>query len=131
MPRNVGVSMRPMGTRAWLKQLLLPWWSLKSLIFYSIMTLLYKEAKWKVFFNNDFQKSIARTSNVETRKEVLFLLAKLSSGWRRPHKVVHDDDGTSSQLLEMYKVDGQLNLVWTVDILKEDSYHIQGNLFLA
>jgi hypothetical protein len=72
----------------------------------------------QVFFNNDFQNSIARTSNVETRKKVLSLLAKLSSGWRWPH-------GTSSQLLETYKVDGQLNLVWTVDILKEDSYHIQ------
>jgi hypothetical protein len=72
----------------------------------------------QVFFNNDFQNSMARTSNVETRKKVLSLLAKLSSGWRRPH-------GTSSQLLETYKVDGQLNLVWTVDILKEDSYHIQ------
>jgi len=57
------------------------------------------------------------TSNVETCKEVLSLLAKLSSGWRRPH-------GTSSQLLETYMVHGQLNLVWTVDILKEDSYHI-------
>ncbi|XP_062151603.1 uncharacterized protein LOC133860001 isoform X2 [Alnus glutinosa] len=81
-------------------------------------SLLFKEAKWKVFFNNDFQNSIARTSNVETRKKVLSLLATLSSGWRWPH-------GTSSQLLETYKVDGQLNLVWTVDILKEDSYHIQ------
>jgi hypothetical protein len=72
----------------------------------------------QVFFDNDFQNSIARTSNVETRKKVLSLLAKLSSGWHQPH-------GTSSQLLVAYKVDGQLNLVWTVDILKEDSYHIQ------
>jgi len=81
----------------------------------------------QVFFDIDFQKSIARTSNAEIRKEVISLLAKLSSGWREPNEkrkiIVHD--GTCSQLLETYKVDGQLNLVWTVDILKEDSYHIQ------
>jgi len=72
----------------------------------------------QVFFNIDFQKSIARTSNAEIRKEVISLLAKLSSGWREPSEerkiIVHD--GTCSQLLETYKVDGQLNLVWTVDI---------------
>jgi hypothetical protein len=83
--------------------------------------------KMQVFFNNDFHKSIARTSNAEIRKEVISLLAKLSSGWRQPHEernlVVHY--GTSSQLLEIYKVDEQLNLVWTVDILNEDSHHIQ------
>ncbi|XP_059449161.1 uncharacterized protein LOC132180378 isoform X2 [Corylus avellana] len=90
-------------------------------------SLLFKEHIWKVFFCNDFQKSIARTSNAEIRKEVMSLLAKLSSGWRQPHEernlIVHY--GTSSQLLEIYKVDELLNLVWTVDILKEDSYHIQ------
>ncbi|KAF3952535.1 hypothetical protein CMV_021910 [Castanea mollissima] len=32
--------------------------------------------------------------------------------------------GTSSQLLEQYKVNGLLNLVWTVDILEENSYYI-------
>jgi hypothetical protein len=81
----------------------------------------------QVFFNNDFHKSIARTSNTNIRKEVISLLVKLSSGWRQPHEernlIVHY--GTSSQLLEIYKVDEQLNLVWTIDIFKEDSYHIQ------
>ncbi|XP_059451311.1 uncharacterized ATP-dependent helicase C29A10.10c-like [Corylus avellana] len=90
-------------------------------------SLLFKEAIWKVFFNNDFHKSIARTSNAEIRKEVISLLAKLSSGWRQTNEkrnlIVHD--GTSSQVLEIYRVDEQLNLVWTVDILKEDSHHIQ------
>ena len=33
--------------------------------------------------------------------------------------------GTSSQLLEQYKVNGLLNLVWMVDILEENSYYIQ------
>jgi hypothetical protein len=81
----------------------------------------------QVFFDNDFHKSIARISNAEIHKKVMSLLAKLLSGWRQPHEernlIVHY--GTSSQLLEIYKVDEQLNLVWTVDILMENSYHIQ------
>ena len=55
------------------------------------------------------------------------MLQKLSSGWRQPQEkrdpVVHD--GPSSQLLEMSKVSEQLNLVWNVDSLKEDSNYIQ------
>jgi hypothetical protein len=58
---------------------------------------------------------------------VLFLLEKLSSGWRQPHEkrnlIVHD--GTSSQLLETCMVDGRLTRVWTIAILKEYSCHIQ------
>lgn len=58
---------------------------------------------------------------------MLNLLTKLSSGWRHAHKdkgmMVHD--GTSSQLLEKYKVNRLLNLIWTVDILQEKSYYIQ------
>ena len=80
----------------------------------------------QVFFCNDFHKSIARTRNAEIHKKVMSLLAKLSSGWRQPHEernlIVYYE---TSQLIEIYKVDEQLNLVWTVDILKEDSYYIQ------
>ncbi|XP_059452744.1 uncharacterized protein LOC132183340 isoform X2 [Corylus avellana] len=90
-------------------------------------SILFREARWKVYFNNNFKISISRIKNAEIRSAVLFLLAKLTSGWRQPHErrnlIVHD--GTSSELLEMYKVDRQLNLVWTVDILKEYSHHIQ------
>ncbi|KAB1211384.1 putative ATP-dependent helicase C29A10.10c [Morella rubra] len=88
---------------------------------------LFREARWKVFFSNDFQKSLGRISNAEIRKEVLSLLEKLLSGWRQPHEERNPIvlDGTSSQLLEMYKVNGQLYLVWTVDILKEESNYIQ------
>lgn len=55
------------------------------------------------------------------------MLQKLSSGWRQPQEerdpVVRD--GPSSQLLEMSKVSEQLNLVWNVDSLKEDSNYLQ------
>ena len=70
---------------------------------------------------------MSRLKNAETCKEVLTLLENLANGWRQTHKkknfYVHN--GTSSQLLEQYKVKGLLHLVWTVDILKENSYYIQ------
>ncbi|GMY38267.1 putative helicase magatama 3 [Fagus crenata] len=95
---------------------------------------------------------MSRVKNAVTCKEVLNLLESLANGWRQPHwkKNLFVHHGTSSQLLEQYKVNGFLNLgngwrqphwkknlfvhhgvngflnlVWTVDILKENSYYIQ------
>jgi hypothetical protein len=81
----------------------------------------------QVYFKNNFEISISRIRNVEIRSAVLSLLAKLTSGWRQPNERRNhiNHDGTSSELLEVYKVDWQLYLVWTVDILKEYSHHIQ------
>ncbi|KAB1211380.1 putative helicase MAGATAMA 3 [Morella rubra] len=88
---------------------------------------LFREARWKVFFSNEFQNSIGIIRNAEICKEVLSLLAKLSSGWRQPPEMRNPIvlDGTSSQLLEMYKVNGQLYLVWNVDVIKESSHYLQ------
>ncbi|KAB1211379.1 putative helicase MAGATAMA 3 [Morella rubra] len=88
---------------------------------------LFREARWKVVFSNEFQNSIGIIRNAEICKEVLSLLAKLSSGWRQPPEERNPIvlDGTSSQLLEMYKVNGQLYLVWNVDVIKEDSHYLQ------
>ncbi|KAK9989209.1 hypothetical protein SO802_029448 [Lithocarpus litseifolius] len=90
-------------------------------------SLLFREARWKVVFSDDFKEYIQSIRNSEICKEVLNVLQKLSSGWRQPQEerdpVVHD--GPSSQLLEMSKVSEQLNLVWNVDCLKEDSNYIQ------
>jgi hypothetical protein len=70
---------------------------------------------------------MSRVKNAVTCKEVLNLLENLANGWRQPHwkKNLFVHHGMSSQLLEQYKVNGFLNLVWTVDILKENSYYIQ------
>ncbi|KAJ7000259.1 hypothetical protein NC653_010898 [Populus alba x Populus x berolinensis] len=88
---------------------------------------LFRNARWMVFFSDDFRRSAARVRNVRICKEVLSLLAKLSNGWRqrqsRRKMMVHN--GTSSPLIEQYNVSGQLNMVWTVDILQENSFCIQ------
>ncbi|KAL7246356.1 hypothetical protein ACSBR2_001463 [Camellia fascicularis] len=54
-------------------------------------------------------------------------LEKLSGGWRLQHEKdkVLDMNGTSSKLLELYKVIGLLNLAWSVDIVRENSKDIQ------
>ncbi|KAF5457576.1 hypothetical protein F2P56_021668 [Juglans regia] len=92
-------------------------------------SLLFREATWKVFFNNAFGRSMARIRNAKICKEVLSMLTKLASGWRPPQVkrnpiALH---GRSSQLLEIYKIKGQLRLylLWTVDIIIEDSNYIQ------
>ena len=68
-----------------------------------------------------------KVENAETCKGVLTLLENLANGWRQPleMKKLFYHHGTSSRLLEQYKVNGLLNLVWTVDILEENSYYIQ------
>ncbi|EEF36194.1 ATP binding protein, putative [Ricinus communis] len=88
---------------------------------------LFRKARWKVFFSDDFQRSMERLKDVEIRKKVISLLEKLSNGWRQSDKdndqIVHD--GISFQLLQQYKVNEQLNIVWSVDILQENSFQIQ------
>ncbi|XP_052307958.1 uncharacterized protein LOC18097562 isoform X3 [Populus trichocarpa] len=88
--------------------------------------LLFRNARWKFFFSDSFRKSIMKVGN-EARHEVISLLAKLSSGWRQSPEerniiVLH---GTSSELLENYRVNDQLSLIWTVDIIKENKNDTQ------
>nr|XP_048333039.1 uncharacterized protein LOC107434514 isoform X2 [Ziziphus jujuba var. spinosa] len=96
-------------------------------ILLNIDSILFRNARWKVCFDDAFWRSMVRVKNNELCKQVLSLLEKLSNGWRQPQKgrnlIVHDK--ISSQLLEYYKVNDQLYLVWTIDIIQENSNHIQ------
>lgn len=84
---------------------------------------LFKSARWKVSFHDGFSKFVARTKTMEICKEVISMLRKLLSGWRQPHKGRDPNftNGVSSQLLEQYKINGSLYLVWTVDIVEENA----------
>ncbi|KAL4593865.1 hypothetical protein ACB092_05G294900 [Castanea dentata] len=96
-------------------------------ILFNMDSSLFRKARWRVSFSNDFLKSMSRVKDTETCKEVLTLLENLANGSRQSlrKKNLYDHHGTSSQLLEQYEVKGLLHLVWTVDILKENSYYIQ------
>ncbi|XP_075105369.1 LOW QUALITY PROTEIN: uncharacterized protein LOC107763176 [Nicotiana tabacum] len=87
---------------------------------------LFETAKWKVLFSEDFSKSLARIKDAEIREEVISLLVKLSSGWRMSgkHNIFYIKGGNSSGLLEIYSVN-RLKLIWTVDILLENSTYYQ------
>ncbi|XP_034196884.1 uncharacterized ATP-dependent helicase C29A10.10c-like [Prunus dulcis] len=90
-------------------------------------SLLFKNAKWKVYFTKKFQNSMEKIKDTDIHREVVSLLTKLSDGWRQSCKdkgvIVHG--GACGQLLEKYKVKGQLNLIWSVDVLEENSDYVQ------
>ncbi|KAJ6707316.1 P-LOOP CONTAINING NUCLEOSIDE TRIPHOSPHATE HYDROLASES SUPERFAMILY PROTEIN [Salix viminalis] len=82
--------------------------------------LLFRNARWKFCFSNNFRKSIMKVKT-EARQEVITLLVKLSSGWRQSptERNIIVPHGTCSELLENYRVNHKLSLIWTVDIVKE------------
>ncbi|XVF41430.1 hypothetical protein PTKIN_Ptkin01aG0279400 [Pterospermum kingtungense] len=84
---------------------------------------LFKEAKWRVCFSDDFRKSMASIKNAKLHREIVNLLEKLSSGWRQQKN--HTVADGSLGLLEVYPVNGSLNLLWSVDIINENSHFIQ------
>ncbi|KAI3768471.1 hypothetical protein L2E82_19173 [Cichorium intybus] len=87
-------------------------------------SILFKEAKWKVNFTNIFLERMASISSFYVRKQVVSLLIKVSNGWRQLRKTSRSnfsDTRGISDMLETYKVDGHLYLVWSVDIVYENS----------
>ncbi|KAK2967720.1 hypothetical protein RJ640_028451 [Escallonia rubra] len=86
---------------------------------------------FQVCFSDEFCNSMVRIKHVEIRKKVVSLLLELSNGWRQPSWEKTDSNmaGVSSQLLEQYNVNGYLSLIWSVDVHKEASMHIQVIVF--
>ncbi|KAI3722952.1 hypothetical protein L2E82_34185 [Cichorium intybus] len=64
---------------------------------FNMDSLVFSESKWQVNYSDGFLETIARFTDPEIRKEVLSLLAKLSSGWRQPQNVVNKE-GTRTLL---------------------------------
>ncbi|KAI3903276.1 hypothetical protein MKW98_031930 [Papaver atlanticum] len=83
------------------------------------VSILFKTAKWKVLFSDNFRKSFARLKSIQTQKSVINLLLKLSNGWSP--KKVDSICGNSLQLVKQFKV-GQLYVISAVDIMKYSSY---------
>lgn len=80
----------------------------------------------QVCFSDEFMTSMARIKNVEARKQVVSHLGRLSGGWRlNQEKRAPNMNGALSQVLKLHAVDGSLNLAWSVNIMRENSEHIQ------
>ncbi|KAK7305621.1 hypothetical protein VNO77_43527 [Canavalia gladiata] len=87
----------------------------------------FRKARWKVCFNQSFLIFMTRMKSTEICKKICSLLMQLSNGSHQPHQEINIGvvDDTSSQLLELYRVDELLYLVWTIDVLEENSNYIQ------
>ncbi|PWA96132.1 uvrD-like Helicase, ATP-binding domain, P-loop containing nucleoside triphosphate hydrolase [Artemisia annua] len=84
-------------------------------------SVLFKHAKCKVLFSDEFRRSFGKLTGSRLKKLVLNLLLKLSGGWR-PKKISVDlCCGNSSQILKQFKVDG-FYVICTIDIIKEVNY---------
>jgi len=70
---------------------------------------------------------MGRIKSTEDCKKICSLLVQLSSGWHQPHREINIGviDDTSSQLLGLCKVNELLYIVWTIDILEENSDYVQ------
>ncbi|KAE8038055.1 hypothetical protein FH972_010601 [Carpinus fangiana] len=78
-------------------------------------SILFSSAKWKVLFSDNFLKSFQKLKCVRTKKLVIRLLVKLSSGWRP--RVDHICR-SSSQILKQFKVESHY-VVCANDIVKD------------
>ncbi|XP_026399274.1 uncharacterized ATP-dependent helicase C29A10.10c-like [Papaver somniferum] len=99
----------------------------------SMKSLLLKEARWKVTYGDEFWESFVRIKSVVTRKGVVDLVKKLSSGWRDRRSRLENRqimNGPSSQLLKWNHVNAHYKLLWTTDIIKDDSKYTQVLKFL-
>ncbi|PWA75023.1 hypothetical protein CTI12_AA245630 [Artemisia annua] len=84
-------------------------------------SVLFKHAKWKVLFSDDFRRSFAKLTGSRLKKQVLNLLLKLSSAWRPKNRSTDFCCKSSSQILKQFKVEG-LYVICTNDIIKEVKY---------
>ncbi|OVA06987.1 UvrD-like Helicase [Macleaya cordata] len=84
-------------------------------------SILFKSARWKVLFSDNFRKSFGKLKSLQTQKSVINLLLKLSNGWRPKKIKVESVCGSSTQLVKQYKVGG-LYIISTVDIAKHSRY---------
>ncbi|GJS35388.1 DNA helicase, UvrD/REP type, P-loop containing nucleoside triphosphate hydrolase [Tanacetum coccineum] len=86
-------------------------------------TTLFRSTTWKVLFSSMFTSSFTKIESWETKKLVLLMLLKLSSGWRpkRSYTAAAVSESPYRDLMKEFKVKG-LHIICTIDILKETNY---------
>ncbi|XP_027346720.1 uncharacterized protein LOC113858327 [Abrus precatorius] len=84
-------------------------------------SVLFKNALWKVHFTDKFLRSFKRLRSESSKKMVIRLLERLSSGWRPKKFTVELSCENSSQILNQFKVEG-LSVICSIDIVKASKY---------
>ncbi|KAI3712739.1 hypothetical protein L1987_71304 [Smallanthus sonchifolius] len=85
-------------------------------------------AQVMVNFTNTFLERISGVRNLNVRKLVVSLLVKLSSGWRQvktSKRNSYNDKRGMLNMFEIYNVNGDLCLLWSVDIVYENSLCVE------
>ncbi|KAL8259404.1 hypothetical protein R6Q59_027357 [Mikania micrantha] len=84
---------------------------------------LFQNTTWKVLFSSMFRTSFSKIESWETKKLVLLMLLKLSSGWRPKgsSNVASVSKSCYFEVIKEFKVKG-LHLICTIDIMKETHY---------
>lgn len=75
-----------------------------------------------------FVERMAGIKNLNVRKQVVSLLVKLSTGWRQAKnkkRNSYNDKQGRLNMFEIYNVDEKFHLVWSVDIVYENSVCVQ------
>ncbi|CAN1305943.1 Probable helicase MAGATAMA 3, partial [Linum perenne] len=83
-------------------------------------SVLFRNAKWKILFNDYFKASFGRL-NRNLKMPVVTLLSRLSSGWRPKTRNVDMKCERSSHILKQFKVEG-LYVICSVDISEDTPY---------
>ena len=80
-------------------------------------------------FTNTFLEKMANIGSLYVHKQVVSLIVKLSDGWRQPRKTNRNNICNAARgicdILEAYNLNGHLYLVWSVDIVYENSFCAQ------
>ncbi|PRQ41353.1 putative hydrolase [Rosa chinensis] len=84
-------------------------------------SVLFRSARWKVLFSDNFLKSFKKLMSVRLKRSVLNVLLKLASGWRPKMQNSDVICGNSSLILKKFKVE-DLYIVCTTDIAKDLRY---------
>ncbi|XP_042981759.1 uncharacterized protein LOC122311308 isoform X6 [Carya illinoinensis] len=82
--------------------------------------ILFRSARWKVLFSDNFLKSFKKLKSVTRKNSVIVRLFKLSMGWRPKKRSSDPACGSSSQIIKQFKVE-DLYIVCANDIRKESS----------
>ncbi|XP_073028907.1 uncharacterized protein [Primulina eburnea] len=84
-------------------------------------SIVFKYARWKVTFSDNFRKSFGKLRASHIKKLVLNILLKLSSGWR-PKKIDVDlKCQSSSYVVKQFKVE-EYYVLCSIDIMKDTTW---------
>ncbi|KAK3426798.1 hypothetical protein EUGRSUZ_F03158 [Eucalyptus grandis] len=84
---------------------------------------LFRNARWRVFFADNFVKSFRKLTSLRTQVSIMNLLSKLAGGWRPEKSDAGLNPKSCSHMVKQFEVEG-LYVLCTVEIntLKEPRY---------